>query len=415
MKGESVNQSFQSLVDEFSSYLCSHSYSIRRIKLTLASTKLLHEFMIKESLSSFNSDTCTLFIHSILRSREYESLNSIDKIHIRTASMLLELQITGMISFRKKKEYEELKGEIGLSINRYLKYRKDRNTSPDTIDSYRLYLTRLLDYLGSQKIVHLNDINQKTILGFVNSLCFFSKSTLHCTLCCLRVYLKYIYEQHEVNQNLSFMVPKDNFRSDAKVPSTYTKDEVDRLLKAIDRASPKGKRDYAMVLLACRLGLRASDICGLMFSNLNWDQSIIYLTQKKTKKEINLPLLQEIGNAIIDYLKHGRPISSLQFVFLQAIAPYKKLEEPTLHSIVSFYLQRAKIENCASKKHGPHALRHSLAGFLLEKKTPLPVISEILGHDNPESTNSYLRIDIQALRQCALEVPKFSTQCYEVR
>jgi site-specific recombinase XerD len=133
-----------------------------------------------------------------------------------------------------------------------------------------------------------------------------------------------------------------------------------------------------MLLLACRLGLRASDICGLSFANLFWRENLIVLTQVKTKKHIELPLLAEVGNAIITYLKYGRPVSQLPYVFLHAGNEERRLAEPTLHSIVGSYLQRAGITDVEKKKHGPHALRHSLAGFLLQKKTPLPVISE--GH-----------------------------------
>lgn len=185
------------------------------------------------------------------------------------------------------------------------------------------------------------------------------------------------------------------------------------MLKAVDRSNPKGKRDVVMILLAARLGLRASDICGLKFENIHWETNTIHLTQRKTKEKIELPLLVEIGNAIVDYLKFGRPISDLPYLFLRVGQPYDKLAEPTLHSIVSFYLKQAGIDNIDKKKHGPHALRHSLAGILLEKKTPLPVISEVLGHTNTESTKSYLRIDLNSLRQCALEVLPLKSPLYQ--
>lgn len=167
-----------------------------------------------------------------------------------------------------------------------------------------------------------------------------------------------------------------------------------------------------MILLAARLGLRASDICGLKFENIQWETNTIVLIQKKTDQKIELPLLEEIGNAIIDYLKYGRPISDLPYVFIRVGQPYSRLEEPTLHSIVSFYLRRAGIEHVTEKKHGPHALRHSLAGVLLEQKTPLPVIAEVLGHNSTESTMSYLRIDLTSLRQCAIEVPPLFLNFY---
>jgi integrase len=221
-----------------------------------------------------------------------------------------------------------------------------------------------------------------------------------------------LQQEHILDVDLSYLVPKDNYRKEAKLPTTYTEEEIERMLSAVDRGNPKGKRDYAMLLLACRLGLRASDICGLSFSNLLWQENLIVLIQEKTKKRIELPLLADVGNAIIDYLKYGRTVSQLPYIFLHAGHEERKLAEPTLHSIVSLYLKRAGVKNVEKKKHGPHALRHSLAGFLLQKKTPLPVISEILGHDSTESTKTYLRIDMEHLRQCALEVPPVAESYY---
>jgi integrase/recombinase XerD len=270
-----------------------------------------------------------------------------------------------------------------------------------------------LGYLSSNKILYLSDLEKKHILGFISSFGFFSKSTIHCTLSSLRGFLRFLSDNRYLSCDLSYLVPKSSYKKEAHLPTTYTKDEVRRLLESVDRSSPKGKRDIAMILLAARLGLRASDICGLKFENIYWETNTLCLIQKKTKEKIELPLLAEIGNAIIDYLKYGRPVSELPYIFLRAGQPYDKLEEPTLHSIVSFYLKRASISNIDKKKHGPHALRHSLAGILLEKKTPLPVISEVLGHTNTESTKTYLRIDLESLRQCALDVLPLTSPHYQ--
>jgi len=246
----------------------------------------------------------------------------------------------------------------------------------------------------------------------LKALSYSTKATIHCTLCSLRGLLRHLQQERILDVDLSYLVPKDNYRKEAKLPTTYTEKEIERMLSAVDRGNPKGKRDYAMLLLACRLGLRASDICGLSFSNLLWQENLIVLIQGKTKKRIELPLLADVGNAIIDYLKYGRPVSQLQYIFLHAGHEERKLAEPTLHSIVNLYLRQAGVTNVEKKKHGPHALRHSLAGFLLQKKTPLPVISELLGHDSTESTKTYLRIDMEQLRQCALEVPPVDESYY---
>jgi integrase len=142
----------------------------------------------------------------------------------------------------------------------------------------------------------------------------------------------------------SYLVPKDNYKHEARLPSTYSEDEIERLLKTADRGNPKGKRDFAMILLAVRMGLRASDICGLKFENLLWEQNLLVLVQAKTQKRLELPLLPEIGNAIIEYLKYGRPESDEPFIFLHQRTPFERLKSPTLHSIVTALMRRAGIK-----------------------------------------------------------------------
>jgi integrase len=160
-----------------------------------------------------------------------------------------------------------------------------------------------------------------------------------------------------------------------------------------------------MLLLVVRYGLRAADVCELEFSELDWENNKIVMVQQKTKNKIELPFLADVGDAIIDYLKYSRPESTLQYVFLHVNAPYDRLASSTLHSIVTQYMRLAGIASKTPRKHGPHALRHSLAAILLDKKIPLPVISEVLGHENIESTRHYIRIDMNSLKQCPLDVP----------
>lgn len=395
-------------------YLQNLSYSEERVRFYNHGIKLISKFMNEEELDYYCSETCSKYVDSIIGLESYGSLSRKHKDYIRVANALLEYQTTGAITYRSRHNNRELSGEIGTYINEFLMYRRMRSFSEDTIEGNRLYLSRFQAFLDSIGIQQLSDLKQIDIMSFVNSLAFMSKATIHCTLSCVRVFLTYLHEIKIIDSDLSYLVPKDNYKKEAKLPTTYTKEEIERLLSSVDRGNPKGKRDYVMLLLASRLGLRASDICGMTFSNIKWEQNLIILVQQKTKKLIELPLLDEIGNAIIDYLKYGRPSSELSNVFLKLYPPYQRLAEPTLHSIVSFYLNLADIDNVSEKKHGPHALRHSLAGLLLEKKTPIPVISEVLGHKNTESTKSYLRIDIDALSQCALDVPALSTPFYEM-
>jgi integrase len=183
------------------------------------------------------------------------------------------------------------------------------------------------------------------------------------------------------------------------------------MIASIDRANALGKRNHAIVLLAARLGLRASDIAGLRFENLHWEQSMIVLNQHKTGRELQLPMLTDVGEAIIDYLKYGRPESKEPHVFLQGRSPFTRIYSHSITCVVHRSFVRAGV-NIENRRHGPHALRHSLAGILLEKGTVLPVISEVLGHEYTSSTEYYLRIDLKSMRQCALNVPLVSTSFY---
>lgn len=406
-------QSFLELTSTVEKYLTSLSYSKARIRTFQKGWNLIKHFMDDHSTEFYNAKVGDEFIKSVLESKDYSDLRKKEKDIIRSANILTEFLTTGTIRFRSKLKSHEFNGEIGSVMLQYLNDRKSKGASEDTINNHKLYLHRLLEYLHSNQVLLLTDLDKKHILGFIHTLGFYSKSTIHCTLCSIRCFLRYLFENQYAEHDFVYLVPKSSYRKEAHLPTVYTKDEVERLINAVDRGNPKGKRDVAMILLAARLGLRASDICRLKFENIHWETNTIQLIQKKTHEKIELPLLTDVGNAFIDYLKYGRPASDLSYVFIRATQPYDKLEEPTLHSIVSFYLNRAGIDNIVNKKRGPHALRHSLAGILLEQKTPLPVISEVLGHTNTESTKAYLKIDLDSLRQCALDVLPLQSPHYQ--
>jgi integrase len=230
----------------------------------------------------------------------------------------------------------------------------------------------------------------------------------------LKGFFTYLQSNQQLPNGLSLIPPRVNYKKGSKLPSTFTTDEVSALLNSIDRASPRGKRDYAILLLAIKLGMRSSDIRALRFENILWDKNLIKFTQKKTGKSTMLPLLTEIGNAIVDYLKYGRPESKEPYCFLRAMSPYTPMHYGEVNSLTQQNLARAGID-LRGRKHGPHALRHSFASRLLEGKTPLPVISEAMGHSRTQSTMTYLRIDIDTLRQCALDVPALPSFFYPKR
>src|SRR5216683_1585246 len=191
--------------------------------------------------------------------------------------------------------------------------------------------------------------------------------------------------------------------SDATIPSVWDHELIVRLLGAVDRSSAKGRRDYAILLLACRLGLRAGDIRTLKLDHLRWVDSTIEITQAKTGTALSLPLTNEVGEALIDYLKSGRPQTTHREVFLKVKPPFDPFTGNNLHHIVTYWRLLAGITFRSPQKRGIHSLRHTLATRLLENGTPFTTIAEILGHTSLESTRIYAKADVEALRGVALD------------
>jgi integrase len=165
------------------------------------------------------------------------------------------------------------------------------------------------------------------------------------------------------------------------------------------------------MLLAAEYGWRASDITSFRLDQIDWEKNRISMVQYKTGVPVEFPLLASVGNAIIDYLKHGRPASGDDVIIVNHENTHKgqKLESPTIHSIVSKAMSTANIANWKDKKHGPHSLRHSLATNMLKQNVAIPIISTILGHQSTETTKTYIEVDIPKLRLCSPPVPELKS------
>ncbi len=229
-----------------------------------------------------------------------------------------------------------------------------------------------------------------------------------------RNFFKYLCKNNMLNDNreilwLSLLQHRDV--SHSKVPETLTAEQVENIILSIDRSQGKGKRDYAMTLLAARYGMRGSDITGLRFCNLDWSNNQISFVQQKTKKRVTLPLTEEVGNALIDYIRFARPEIQSPFVFISANAPFRPISSTGIGAKIGQWMRTAGIHN-SKIKHGTHVFRHSLATNLMGLNESIPVISEILGHSCTDTTMEYLRISIPMLRKCALEVPLVPSTFY---
>src|SRR6266699_2786565 len=306
---------------------------------------------------------------------------------------------------RTKIQATQLHPTMQKTLHDYEQYCKDRlHLRPSTLVLRTTGLTIFLDFLHSKKERTLGQIQSADLSEFVSSRDHLQPKTVARIVSDVRCFLRFLTMRGILEKDLSAELPKIRGPRDATIPSVWDQELLVRLLGAVDRSSAKGKRDYAILLLAYRLGMRAGDIRTLKLDNLRWAESTIEITQAKTDAALILPLTNEVGEALIDYLKSGRPKTTHREVFLKVKPPFDPFKENNhLYDIVNYWRWLARITFRSPQKRGLHSLRHTLASRLLEKGTPLPTISEILGHTSLESTRIYAKVDVEALRGVALD------------
>ena len=218
----------------------------------------------------------------------------------------------------------------------------------------------------------------------------------------LRSFLQYARYRGETQLDLAAVVPCVANWSMPSIPRGIAPDQVHRLLNHIDRSTAVGRRDYAILLLLARLGLRSREVAFLELEDIDWKGGCLSV-HGKSGRRTQLPLPKDVGDAIVAYLQHGRPSSTSRRVFLRARAPVRGFRtQCAVGSIVRHALQRAGIE---APTTGAHQFRHGLATQMLRQGASLEQIGELLGHKSPETTKIYTKVDLDALRTLALPWP----------
>ncbi len=218
----------------------------------------------------------------------------------------------------------------------------------------------------------------------------------------LRSFFRFARYRGKVKLDLGAAVPVVPHWTMTEVPRAIPADQVQQLLNSINRTTPVGRRDYAVLLVLARLGLRASEVAFLELNDINWKAGQLSIRGKAGQRS-GLPLPADVGKAIAAYLRNGRPSSTSRRVFLRARAPIRGFRGASgVGSIVRHRLQRAGID---APSYSAHQFRHGLACELLRRGASLGEIGEVLGHQSPETTRIYAKVDLAALRALALPWP----------
>jgi site-specific recombinase XerD len=308
--------------------------------------------------------------------------------------------------------------EIGVTA---AKPPESRNCQQRFIDEYRCYLVQerglakasLLNYVPfaeqlltdrfSESALNLSELTAQDVTKFLQDrarqLCPGRAKLLETAL---RSFLRYLRHQGQISVDLAGCVPSVAAWSLSTVPKFLPAGTVQQILDHCDRNTPEGKRNYAVLLLLARLGLRACEIVALSLNDIDWDNGRITI-RGKGGRWAQLPLPVDVGEAIAIYLQSGRPRCVCRQVFIRHRAPLRGFAHSiTVSTIVRRALIRARID---SVRKGAHLFRHTLATDLLRNGASLDEIGELLRHRSPNTTALYAKVDLTALRTLALPWP----------
>lgn len=222
------------------------------------------------------------------------------------------------------------------------------------------------------------------------------------SLFALRSFFRFLNDSGIFPQDWNSVLLDTTMAPRRKIRPGFDLTEAEKILAATDRASSLGKRNYAILLLASRTGLRACDICRIRFADIDWRGHEIKISQHKTGKALTLPLLPDVGNAIADYLLHDRPQVDSSYIFIRSVRPYERLADRSISCMAARYMMAAGIDRKKIARRGFHSFRRSIGVRMLEAEVSMDTVREVLGHSHPDSLKPYLAIERTHLRECAL-------------
>lgn len=304
---------------------------------------------------------------------------------------------------RKEDKVQKISDSNQTILNKYLIYNFDNQKSYRTLEDIDKYLRKFILLIEKHNKM-ITDIDPILVKDYIVEI---EKQTSLCNkrrdLSLLRTFLRYLNTFNYLNIDYSYLVPSMK-RISKSMPTIWTEDELNIFLntaKQISLESDVYKRDYVMFLIAIRLGLRISDIKNLKFDDIDWVNKEINIIQVKTKVSLKLPLLDDIGWALIDYIKNSRPSTELRNIFIDHNDSSLPVKRMTL--TITKICDVGNIDITSKRKKGIHSFRFSLATQMLNKQTPLDIISSSLGHSTINSSNHYLSLDAKNLVTCCME------------
>ncbi len=395
-------------LDGFAAYLKKRGYSHSRAKGILGQCCLFNTFLIDRGIT-----TCQAITPSLI-----EPFLDVYLAHVRGASSYCP-RSNARCSLKHLFAYLVGAGALkpvvpkpavtrySWMLNPYLKYlREECQRTEGTVQRIYKQVCQFLEGLGDKvDRQRMKSLSAETIESYVKKHLDSSQDNLQSLACALRGFLRFCAHQGYTARDLSGMIPRIPSYRMATLPKGMEESALQRILNIIDQDTPVGTRDYAIMLLLMAYGIRGKQAADLQLEDICWPRSTIRIRAQKGGKEVVLPLMEAVGEAILCFLRH-RPDSSFREVFLSVHAPFRPLSSLAIGSIVRKYMYKAGVKVPQS---GSGTLRHSWAIRALADGTPMKAIADVLGHRYIDTTFIYAKADLKALRHVVMPWPEEGT------
>lgn len=369
-------------------------------------------FFFHNSAMDYNPETLAQYLRELDEEFAADSMPETGYyMHRKAALIIMEIAETGQFQWKRSPRKPVLpleNPELEDIRQQYLSFLKKSNYAEGTIRGRDYIFRNMIKFSGvrsAEELYHLSASDVGGILkGFAGCCkCMDSPTTL------VRLTLQYLYEQGMLEVNRAEMVMPP-FRHHGNLPCYIPEKEDEKFYEALEGCT---KRDTAIILLARKLGLRSCDICGLKFSQIDWENDRIRLNQQKTGEPVVLPLLPEVGNAIFEYIRDERPKrdDGYPFVFLRTQAPFTRITR--LYEISDRFIKQSGIEQKNGSQRGMHLYRRTLVNRLLLDEVPHQIITDTLGHTSKEADKPYIPMEEAMLRECALDLGEIGIKSWE--
>jgi site-specific recombinase XerD len=387
-----------SIVPVYAAFLAKQGYAKKSAHLQLRFLNDLNQWLLQQQLQVTDLSEQTL--HRYMRSRHQRYRPRRDDGS--TLSRLVYLLHTHGILQKKPAQYPGNPHQCIINdYDRYLS--EERGLSMTTRSRYLPFIKRFLSTQFGNNPVHFDDLTADDVIRFIRHQAVrLSPKCGGLMVSALRSFFRYLRHRGDIEINLAACVPTIPNWQYSALPKFLQAGQVQQILSQCDRRTAKGRRDYAILLLLARLGLRACEIVSLTLDDIHWQSGEISI-QGKGKRSALLPLPQDVGQAIADYLEKDRPLCSTRRVFIRMKAPRRGFaNSQAISTIVSRTLKRAGI-HCPHT--GAHLFRHTLATQMLGQGATLADIAILLRHSSINTTAIYAKVDLMALRTLAQPWP----------